>query len=256
VRRVALFLILPTACAFAAVRSAQSSAPLPPSIVLPIAFVNSIDSAHAKPGDLVEAVTLQRVQLSNGVLPSGARVYGHVVAARRFARDKVPYAAQKPGMLTVHFDAVLVHGDSVPLNVKVRALAGSIATADAADAPSTDLDSLATQTQIGGDQLVPSQTEVRNREGDVVAFNRRNGVYAHLIARGDCDGGNEEVSVAMFSASACGLYGFGDATATNFGSGADPSTLTLVSTHRSPEIWKHSTALLEVLPNQIALSVR
>lgn len=221
---------------------------LEPSVTLPISFTKSVRAANAKAGDEVEAVTVQRVALPSGVLPSGTRVIGHVIAANAFAYDKTPYASQKAGSLRVQFDAVVVNGEKIPLNVIVRAIASPIAREDAASAASSDLDSLGTQTQIGGDQLVPSQTEVRNREGDVVAYNKRDGVYAHLIARGDCDGGSREVSVAMFSASACGAYGFGTTTAVERGSATKPSVLTLVSTHGSPEIWKHTTALLEVVP--------
>ena len=47
----------------------------------------------------------------------------------------------------------------------------------------SNMDSLLkTVTQIGGDQLNPSESEVVDRTGDVVAYNRHGGVYAHLIA--------------------------------------------------------------------------
>jgi hypothetical protein len=89
---------------------------------------------------------------------------------------------------------------------------------------------------------------VTNEDGDVVAYSRHGGVYAHLIASAGCDGSDVEVSVGIYSASACGLYGFDRTSAEETGSLAQPSTLTLVSTHGSPKIWKDSTALLEVLP--------
>ncbi len=95
-----------------------------------------------------------------------------------------------------------------PLKVMVRAMADPLTSWGAREPKSSDLDSLGTVTQIGGDQLVPSQVEVVNMDGDVVAYNRRNGVYAHLIAHRDCDGSDNEVSVGIYSPSACGLYGF------------------------------------------------
>jgi hypothetical protein len=177
---------------------------------------------------------------------------GHVVNANGFMYDKTPYAHQKASALRVHFDSIEVNGQAVPLNVTVRAIATPIATWDAEKPQASDMDPLATTMQIGGDQLIPSQSEVRNLDGDVVAYNRRDGVYAHLIARGGCDGSDVEVSVGIFSASACGAYGFADVRLAERGTAAQPSTLTLVSTHGSPEIWKHTTALLEVIPQQTA----
>jgi hypothetical protein len=81
-------------------------------------------------------------------------------------------------------------------------------------------------------------------------------VYAHLIANGGCDGSDVEVSMGVYSATACGMYGFNRVSATEMGSQAQPSTLTLVSTHVSPKIWKDSTALLEVLPSQQNAALR
>jgi hypothetical protein len=121
----------------------------------------------------------------------------------------------------------------------------------------SDMDSsLHTVTQIGGDQLTPSQSQVISMQGDVVAYNRHGGVYAHLIASPGCDSSSTEVSVGIYSASACGLYGFTDVSAQQMGSPASPSTLTLVSSRVSPKVWKNSTALLEVLPNQQTVAQR
>jgi hypothetical protein len=218
-----------------------------------VTFTKTVSANHAKVGDPIEAKTIQRVQLpGGGSIPSGARVLGHVVSVNGFTYDKAPYARQKPSTLSVHFDSIQVNDLSVPLNISVRAIAGPIATWDSQKPQASDMDPLATTTQIGGDQLIPSQAEVRNMDGDVVAYNKRDGVYAHLIARGGCDGSDVEVSVAIFSASACGAYGFGNVSLIQTGTAAQPSTLTLVSTHGSPEIWKHTTALLEVLPQQTA----
>jgi hypothetical protein len=220
---------------------------------LPIKFTKTIRADHAKVGDAVQAKTIQRVQLQDGgSIPSGARVLGHVVSANGFTYDKTPYSRQKASALSVHFDSIQMNGNAVPLNVTVRAIATPIATWDAERPQASDMDSLSTTTQIGGDQLIPSQSEVRNMNGDVVAYNKRDGVYAHLIAHGGCDGSDVEVSVAIFSASACGAYGFANVSLTESGTAAQPSTLTLVSTHGSPEIWKHTTALLEVIPQQTA----
>jgi hypothetical protein len=237
----------------AAVAQSPSHISLSSPTTLPVTFTKTVSAGHAKPGDPVEAKTIQRIQLSvGGAIPSGSRVVGHVISATGFAYDKTPYAHQRASALSIHFDAVQVNGGSIPLNVTVRAIAAPIATWDAQKPQASDMDSLGTTTQIGGDLLVPSQSEVRNSEGDVVGYNKRSGVYAHLIAHAGCDGSDVEVSVAMFSASACGAYGFNGVNLTEQGSSANPSTLTLVSTHASPALWKHTIALLQVLPQQTA----
>jgi hypothetical protein len=196
---------------------------------------------------------MQAIHLGNGVvIPSGAQVTGHVVEANPFVYDKMPYARQSDSVLTVKFDSLKTSGANLPLNVSVRALADVFATVAAEEPTSSDNDPLATLRLVGGEVLTPSQTEVRNLDGDVVAYNRRHGVYARLIANGRCDASSTEVSMGIYSASACGLYGYTNVSATEFGSLNRPSTLTLSSHRTSPVISKHSTALLEVLPQEQA----
>jgi hypothetical protein len=197
---------------------------------------------------MVHARTTQIATLPTGeVIPSGTEVTGHVVAASGFAYDKTPYAKQKESQLSIQFDSLRLAGKDLALKVTVRAMADPLTSMGAREPKSSDLDSLGTVTQIGGDQLVPSQSEVVNLEGDVVAYNRRNGVYAHLIAHSACDGSDNEVSVGIYSPSACGLYGFTNVAAREMGSEAAPSTVSLVSKRTSPKVWRSSTALLEVI---------
>lgn len=251
-RAASAFLLL--ASAFSAVAQRDSiEVQLAPQTTLPIIFNVTVSAKTAHSGDIVSAKTMQAVRLANGAtIPSGARVIGHVINATKFVYDKTPYAKQKDSTLTVHFDTVEVNGQKIPLNVTVRAMADYFATNAAYEPKSTDLDPLGTLTLVGGDLLTPSQSEVRNLDNDVVAYNRRGGVYAHLIPNGRCDGNSTEVSMGIYSASACGLYGYTNVSAVEFGSASNPSTLSLVSHRTSPEIVKHSTALLEVLPQEQA----
>jgi len=244
----------------AAVSQGGKTAPpiLEAPTTLPIVFIKTISADRSHIGDPVSAKTSQIVHLSNGaVIPSGAKISGHVVAANGFVYDKTPYARQKQSALSIQFDSLEFQGGTLPLNVTVRAIADPL-TSEGARVPEMphDADPTGTVTQIGGDQLTPSQSEVFSKDGDVVAYNKRGGVYAHLIANGGCDSSSVEVSVGIYSASACGLYGFVSVSAQEMGSEAKPSTLTLVSTHISPKIWKNSTALLEVLPGRQTLASR
>lgn len=242
----------------AVVFSQTPSVPLEAPATLPIVFTRTLSAANSRHGDAVEARTSQAVHLGNGaVIPSGAKITGHVLAANAFAYDITPYARQKQSILSIHFDSIAWNGQTLPLSVTVRAMADRLES-DAARTPKLphDADPWGTMTQIGGDQLTPVQHEVTDREGDTVGYNKRDGVYAHLIANGHCDGSDVEVSMGIYSASACGLYGFVSVTALETGSATQPSTLTLASTHVSPKIWKYSTALLEVVNAQQAIASR
>jgi len=224
---------------------------------LPIVFTNTVSADHSRVGDKLFARTEQVVRLANGSdIPSGTPIVGHVVAANPFVYEKTPYARQIQSTLSIRFDSLQLAGTTVPLDITVRAMAGPIASWDARMPNVNDDRSSPSRTQIGGDQLNPSEAEVISLDGDLTAYNKRGGVYAHLIAHHGCDAGSVEVSLGIYSASACGLYGFADVSAPEVGSPAEPSTLTLVSSRMSPKIWKHSTALLEVLPHQPIVAAR
>jgi hypothetical protein len=251
-RVASAFMIVASSLA-AVAQGAGTPVQLPVQTTLPISFSSTVSAKGAHAGDPVLAKTFQAVTLPNGViLPSGSKVIGHVAESAAFAYDNTPYAKQKDSSLTIHFDAIEANGTKIPLNVSVRAMADVSSTTAALEPTSSDNDPLGTLTLVGGEYLIPSQREVRNMDGDVVAYNRHGGVYAHLIASGHCDGGSTEVSMGVFSATACGLYGFTNVSATEFGSLTNPSTLTLTSFRTSPVVWKHSTALLEVLPQEQA----
>lgn len=239
----------------AAQSSAASAGSLAAQTTLPISFTRTISADHVKTGDVVTARTLQTIRLADGrEVKAGTRVLGHISEAQPFFFDKTPYAKQRQAALGVQFDSLVTpQGKRIPLHVYVRAIADSFATTAAHEPRPSDEDSLHSTTQVGGDILTPSQDEVTNAHGDVVGYNKRNGVYAHLIASTGaggvrCDESSTEQSMAHFSASACGLYGFGDLALASTGYASNFSSLTLVSKRRSPEISRGSTALLEVLP--------
>jgi hypothetical protein len=226
---------------------------LSPVTTLPIQFERSVDSNHVHAGDAVVAKTTQQVRLANGqILPTGAHVVGHVLAATAFTFDKTPYAKQQASTLTIHFDSIESKGKTLPLQVYVRAMADPLTVWDAERPKATDMDPLSTTTQIGGDQVIPSQSKVRSQDGDTVGYNRHGGVYAHLISAvgngsASCDASDTEQSMGHFSASACGLYGYTDVTMLDAGKSGAASTLTLAAHRRSAKIWAKSEALLEVL---------
>ena len=238
-------------------KSASMDLSLDAPTTIPIVFTNTISAKQSHAGDLVSARTAQMVRLTDGVIiPRGARITGHVIAANPFIYDKTPYAHEKRSVLSLRFDSIEIDQKAIPLDVRVRAIADPITSEDAQTPINHDIDASGETTQIGGDQRYPWNAPVVDPDGDVVAYSRHGGVYAHLIANGICDGSSVEVSVGIYSASACGLYGFAETSAQEMGTTATPSTLTLVSSHVSPEVWKNSTALLEVLPHPQTVASR
>lgn len=235
--------------------SPASPASLAPQTTLPVTFMKAVSADHAKAGDLVEAKTMQPVLLSNGQeIPRGAQVLGHVVRANPFIYDKTSYAKQPQGELAIQFDTLVTRGEKIPLHVSLRAIADYFATDAAYRSRPSDEDSLASTTQVGGDIVTPSQKEIVSPEGDTVGYNKRGGRFAHLLASSGtgnvrCDESNTEQSMAIFSASACGAYGFTNMMLTTTGSGSEATAFSFVSTRRSPEIARYSSALLEVTPD-------
>lgn len=233
---------------------------LAPQTTLPITFLKTVSANRAKSGDAVVARTTQAVRLANGQeVGPGAEVLGHVVRAQPFRFDKTPYAKQAEAVLEVQFDALMVEGQKVPLNVYLRAIADTFAT-QAAFEPTgdSDEDPLHSTTQVGGDTRTPSQSEIVARSGETVGYNKRGGNFAHLLASTGvgamrCDGSNSEQPVSIFSANACGVYGFQDLALSSTGYQSNASHFALSSTRRIPEIPSHSSALLEVLPSADAV---
>ena len=252
-----------SALGFASCVFGQSSvSTLAPQTAIPVTFPKAVDAAALHPGDIVHLKTTQAIIRTDGsTLPSGSEVIAHVVQSQPFVFDKTPYAKQTPSSLSLHFDKIVDHGKETPISVYVRAMADPFITADSRRPKPSDEDSLGTLTQVGGDLLVPSQNEVTNYDGDTVGYNRHGGVYAHLIsAQGNssegCDGTSTEQSMGVFSASACGLYGYTDTTLQNSGRTADLGTLALSARRRHAVIYAHSAALLEVLPQTTAVAAR
>ena len=232
--------------------SGQPLFALPVNTTIPIIFKSAVDANRVQPGAIVTASTAQVIRMPNGdVIPAGSPVRGHVVSSTPFAYNRTPYAKQAVSELTIRFDSITDHGQSIPLKVYLRAMAGPLSSWSAGEPPSTDLDPLGTTTQVGGDLVTPSQSEVRSQDDEVVGYLRHGGVYAHLIAATGnspegCDASDSEQSMSIFSASACGLYGFTDTSLAQTGRKGDRSTFVLQSRRHAPKIYKNTAALLEV----------
>lgn len=241
-------LLLVSSSAFAASRTVLSAhISLPAQTALPIEFANSISAEKSHPGDTVMANTTQIIELPNGaVIPRGTRIVGHVVAVQAFHFDSTPYVHQKPSFISIHFDKLQQGDSTIPVNLSVRAIANAIDSRDARYPHSNDdTDHVGMMTLIGGTSFSPLDKMIKLEDGDVIGYNRNNGVFARLIASGNCNGTDTEQSIAIFSPDACGAYGFGgDYLAENGHDGSGTFTLSLRG--HSVKLYAGSSALLQV----------
>ena len=241
-------------------QSSQANVTLGPSTTLPITFPQTINANRVHVGDIILAKTMQATPLSNGeIIPSGAKVSAHVAKVQGFTFDKTPYAKQTDSVLAIQFDSVSSKTKTYPLNVYVRAMADPISSWDARKPRPSDEDPDGTLTQIGGELYKPHQGEVITMDEDVVGYSRHGNIVAHLIpAQGSspdgCDGSDTEQPVAIFSANACGLYGFSGTKLLSSGRSGQPSTVILSARRNAAVIWKNSTALIETLPDSKAIA--
>lgn len=239
--------------------SQSECAALPSSTTIPVYFTHTVKAGKAKAGDPVSARTMQVLILPDGqTLPAGTRIVGHVVDAQRFTFDPADYAVQKPSVLSIQFDKIEGKSLTIPMRVAVRALSNDIESNEARAPRYTDeTDSVGTRVLVGGDQFYPLTKEVLSPDGDIVGYNRNQGVFARMIANTyagryssfHCDGTNTEQSVGIFSASACGVYGYGTSYLSDNGSKGD-GVFTLEDRHGNVQLNGQSAALLEVIGAQ------
>ncbi len=233
-----------------ALAATPNDASLLPGTTIPIVLTKKIDAAKTHPGDAITGKTTQAITLASGQkLPKGALLQGHVVEASQFQFDPAHYAVQHDAELSIQFDNITSSGYQVPLHVYVRAMADPVTVSEAHMPKASDMDPLGTTTQVGGDLVTLSQDEVLSAHGDIVGYKHDGGIYAHLIAsRHDsfsCNGSSNEQAMGIFSASACGIYGFAqESLAANAN-----SVVTLVSNHYTPRIYANTAMLLEEQPS-------
>lgn len=247
------------AAALACLPTWATAQPLPGNTTLPVSFATTLEAGKTKVNDPVRAHTLQTVVLPDGTsLPKGTVLVGHVTASVPFHFDSTPYAVQKPSLLGIHFDSIERQDGAQPVNLAVRAIAGSAAVEEASRPFNvTEYQMNGPMIQVGGDTYWPPDAAVRTRGGQIVAYARKDGVFARPLAAEArnagpglaCDAIPQEQAVSVFSASACGLYGMTDDVMQ--ANGADGSgTFVLASNHTSVFILARSAALLEVLSDR------
>jgi hypothetical protein len=216
------------------------AATLPGQTTVPVLFTHTINAGRAKAGDKVTAKTMQVVLLSNGEqLPKGTDVVGHIVEARSFQFDDTPYVKQQPSNLAIQIDTI----QGTPVAATVRAMANAMDVQEAMSPHGLDeTDYPGTVTLVGGAHYSPIDKHVtEGTDDDVVAYNKKQGVFAHLLSGNGCSSTDTEQSVGIFSPDACGLYGFASVHMTE-----NDGTFRLASTHHTVTLYAGTAALLQV----------
>ena len=230
---------------------------LPPGTAIPVEFSHAVNADKAKRGDLIEARTMQVIHLGQGHdLPKGTLVLGRIIMSRPVRRDV------SASVLSFRFDQIVARSGVIGVRLYVRALANFRDSYEAGfPTPPPDMNLSDTRTLIGGDQVTPSEhkvyTSAGDEDGDVVGEYRKGGVFERLrAARASngasalvCDGTSTEQSVAIFSGSACGLYGFDAVNLVHTGK-QSKGVIELDSRHYTVKLYSMSTALLQVAPEQ------
>lgn len=105
--------------ATASAQNDQASPSLTKGAVISAALSSGIDSKKAKPGDAVTAhITEPITEHGKTVIPKGAKLQGHITQASARAKG------DSYSTLGIVFDkAVLKHGEEMPLNVAIQAIA-------------------------------------------------------------------------------------------------------------------------------------
>jgi len=210
---------------FSAVSLAQA---LPAGTVLPVSLKSRIESKKDAAGKKFEGSVMQQVQLIDGrLIKQGARVSGHVISAS---------STSSGANLVLRFDSLENSGQTIPLNVRLLAVASMMSVSEA-QAP---VNALATSSanewdtrQVGGDVVWRGRGAAESATGVKGIWLEGSSVMMQLTPDPDagCPAGpgyNFPQSLWVFSSAACGTYGFKDLSIAR-DSGAKPGNIELNS---------------------------
>jgi hypothetical protein len=184
---------------------------VPPGTLIPVMLSSSIDSEKSKTDDKISARVMQDVPLyGEEKLPAGSHISGHIV---QVSGTRVAFV----------MDRLTVHHDTTSLRSSLRALASMMDVYDAqlpANAISNDhgtSDYDWTTRQIGGDLVYGKRGGNVMRGNDVIGHSVLGGGViavprAEPGSKCSAKGDNNDAPQALwlFSASACGTYGYPD----------------------------------------------
>jgi hypothetical protein len=189
--------------AFSAISLGQA---LPAGTVLPISLKSRIESKKESAGKKFEGSVMQDVQSVDGrLIKRGARVSGQIVSATGTK-------------LVLRFDGLEDSGKTIPLNVRLLAVASMMSIADA-QAPVNAVPDIPTNEwttrQVGGDVVFRGRGIAKSGSGVTGTWVQGGSVLMMLTPNPDmgCESGpgyERAQSLWVFSSSACGAYGLKD----------------------------------------------
>ena len=221
---------------------------MPVGTILPVS-VPSVSSKKAKAGDKIKARITQEVRLpGGGKIPEGTSVVGHVVSSTR-------PGSQQAATLVIRFDALILRGKSTPIRTSLRTLA-SPSEVDEAQVPTSgpgesDVYDWLNTRQIDGDVVYGKGGPVAHGS-QIVGESTYHGVFVKPVASADgrCQGdtsGEGPQAFWVFSADACGVYGYANLQIQHAGRTDPVGEIVLESTHGPMQIRSGSGALLRVV---------
>jgi hypothetical protein len=209
---------------------------------------SSLNSKNGVAGEVVTARLMQDVPLSSGgKIRAGSKATGRIL-------DVTQAHSGTGARLSLQFDTVEVSKRKMPMTTNLRALASMIEV-EQAQVPMAGPDrgtseSSWTTEQVGGDVVYRGGGPVTNGWREV-GKPTANGVLDQVAARpgtmcrGDLGGNDRPQALWVFSADACGAYGFPDLKIVHAGRSAPLGQITLAS-EKDFEIRSGSGILLRV----------
>jgi hypothetical protein len=221
---------------------------IPPGTILPLQLNTSLHSRKSKSGQVVTARVMQDVPLpSGGRIRAGSKAIGRVldVSEARNGRGARIY---------LRFDTLQVSKRRIPVTTNLRALASMMDVEDA-QIPKTGPDrgtpeDAWTTVQVGGNVVYRGGGPVANGL-EVVGTPTTNGVLVQVASkpgtpcRGSL-GGDRLEALWIFSADACGTYGFADLTIAHAGRSDPIGQITLATEKKNINVRAGSGLLLRV----------
>jgi hypothetical protein len=222
---------------------------IPAGTILPLRLNSALNSKKSKAGQAISATLMQDVPLvPRSTIHAGSKVIGHVF-------DVTPASAAGGAEISFQFDTIEISKQKVPITTNLRALA-SMMEIHEAQLPQSGPDrgtseNAWTTVQVGGDVVYRGGGPVTHGL-EVVGTPTANGVLGQVRAnpdakcRGETDGNNLPQALWLFSADACGAYGFPNLTIIHAGRSSPFGQIIIGSTKGDFEVRSGSGMLLRV----------
>lgn len=216
--------------AIAATALAQQT--VPSGTILPVRLNSAINRKKSQPGKIVTARLMQDVQLGNGMrFRAGSKVIGRILGMSETTEHR-------GAIISLRFDAIKSSKKRIPITTDLRALASPLEV-DQAQIPKFGPDRGTPETswtteQVGGDTVYRGGGPV-TAGSRVVGKPVPNGVLVESSAMMSVRCAEQisdnllPQSLWVFSAGACGVYGYSDLEIEHAGQTAPVGEIKLVS---------------------------